>query len=272
MELVVAFDDTPQGRDALALGMQVAKTYDLGVTVVSVYPGDERGLIVAVNDSRWVEEVRQDAERKLDVARSIIDGGRNVGFRPLGPGSAARLLYEYVEQEGPYAVVLGSSSHAALGRISPGSTVERLLHGITRPVLVAPRGYHDNPTLAGPVAVAYDGSAEAEHAVDTAADLARKAGTSLRLVAVADSSVQPELERQMKETLARTGAHGTAEVINGGAGVSATLADLPGETPSMLVCGSRGYGPFRQVFLGSVSVKLVRHAAYPVMVVPRPDQ
>ena len=37
----------------------------------------------------------------------------------------------------------------------------------------------------------------------------------------------------------------------------------------LMVVGSRGYGPLRAVLLGSVSGRLVREAACPVIVVPR---
>jgi nucleotide-binding universal stress UspA family protein len=53
--------------------------------------------------------------------------------------------------------------------------------------------------------------------------------------------------------------------------VVATPADLPGGHPDLLVCGSRGHGPVRQAQLGSVSARLVRDAACPVIVVPRTD-
>jgi hypothetical protein len=36
-----------------------------------------------------------------------------------------------------------------------------------------------------------------------------------------------------------------------------------------MIVGSRGYGPYRAVLLGSVSGRLVREAACPVLVVPR---
>ena len=59
----------------------------------------------------------------------------------------------------------------------------------------------------------------------------------------------------------------TTEVVIG-PNVADTLADLPGQTPDLLVCGSRGIGPRRRVLLGSVSTRLVRGADYPVIVVP----
>ena len=41
------------------------------------------------------------------------------------------------------------------------------------------------------------------------------------------------------------------------------------QTADLVVVGSRGYGPHRAVLLGSVSGRLVREAACPVIVVPR---
>ena len=59
----------------------------------------------------------------------------------------------------------------------------------------------------------------------------------------------------------------TTEVVIG-LDVADTLANLPGQTPDLLVCGSRGIGPRRRVLLGSASARLIRSAAYPVIVVP----
>jgi nucleotide-binding universal stress UspA family protein len=44
------------------------------------------------------------------------------------------------------------------------------------------------------------------------------------------------------------------------------------ETLDVLVTGSRGYGAVRAVLLGSVSRALVRGAACPVVVSPRPGR
>ena len=39
----------------------------------------------------------------------------------------------------------------------------------------------------------------------------------------------------------------------------------------LLLVGSRGYGPFGRVLMGSVSTALVRECACPVIVTPRPE-
>ena len=47
------------------------------------------------------------------------------------------------------------------------------------------------------------------------------------------------------------------------------LLDVTAEPGTMLVVGSRGYGPLRRVLLGSVSTRLVRSAPCPLIVTPR---
>jgi nucleotide-binding universal stress UspA family protein len=167
-------------------------------------------------------------------------------------------------------LVVGSSEHAALGRIAPGSTVENLLHGAPCPVAVAPRGYRDQQREIQSIAVAYDGTPEADQALDFAAEAAQRRDASLRLVAVADAS-SDALQAKLDEAAGRVPASvKTSTEIITARDVVKTLADLPGD-PDVLVCGSRGYGAVRQVLLGSVSNRLVRNAAYPVVVVPRHD-
>src|SRR5699024_6924244 len=171
----------------------------------------------------------------------------------------------------PRAVVLGSSASATLGRVSLGSTVERVLDGATCPVVVTPKGYAGQAGLAGPVAVAYDGSAEADRAVELAAGLAAAMGRSVRVVSVADGSLPSTQALVVGEVADHLSVPATAEVLPLRRTVAQVLADLPGERPSLLVCGSRGRGPVRRVFLGSVSARVVRTAAYPVWSCPAPD-
>ena len=269
MALLIGFDDTPHGQDALALGLQIAARDGEPVTVTTVYPDDERGLLVAVQDSAWVAQVRGVAERKLEAARSLVGDREGVDFRTSGPSSASRGLHELAEETHPRLLVVGSSEHAAIGRIAPGSTVENLLHGAPCPVAVAPRGYRDRQEEITCLAVAYDGTPEADHALDFAVEAAERRGATLRLVAVADAA-SDELQARLDAAAARVpdGVKTTSEVIVA-RDVVKTLSDLPGERPDVLVCGSRGYGAVRQVLLGSVSNRVVRNAAYPVVVVPR---
>jgi len=272
MGILIGFDETPYGLDALALGLQLAGETGEPVTVATAFPDDERGLIVASQDRRWLNEVRAVAEAKLDAAREAVAGRPDVEFVPLGPASASRALHQYAEKTKPYAIVVGSSEHSAIGRISPGSTVERLLHGAPCPVAVAPRGYRRRAQPIRSIAVAYDGTQEADEALAVAARVAGRVEATVRLVVVASEDEQgaSSLVGAAAERLA--GAVKVSSEVVRDEDVVEALADLPGEHPDLLVCGSRGYGPLKQILLGSVSTQLIRKAAYPVLVVPRPAQ
>ncbi len=270
MALTVGFDDTEQGRDALALGAALAGALDQPLTVVVVYPGDDAGILPAAQDARWLDDARAEAERKLGVARELLADRVATTGLALGPGPAARLLLEHLEAEVPQALVLGSSASAAIGRVALGSTVERVLEGAICPVVVTPKGFAGHGSLTGPVAVAFDGSSESLRAVEVAADLAVAMGRAVRVVSVADGSLPSTQALAVGDVADRLGVPATGEVLPLRRSVAAVLADLPGERPSLLVCGSRGYGPVRRVVLGSVSARVVRSAAYPVVAVPRP--
>jgi nucleotide-binding universal stress UspA family protein len=268
MAILIGFDDTAFGRDAIELGLQLAGTTGEKCTVATGYPDDERGLMVAMQDHGWLTEVRQVAEKKLEAARTQVGDRGDVDFVPLGPSSASRALHEYAEQTGARMLVVGSSEHAAIGRISMGSTVEKLLHGSPCPVAVAPRGYRRNPAPLKVIAVAYDGSPESQQALDFAASAAERLRSSLRIAAVG-SKYDGKLRAAVDGAAAGVpdGVTVTAEVIHSEEVVD-TLADLPGDV-DILVTGSRGYGPARQVLLGGVSNRVIRRATYPVIVVPR---
>lgn len=276
MRLIIGFDDTVYGRDALELGLQLAGTSGEPATVATVYPDDDAPAYPKVgpatgadDEASRVDEGRQIAERKLDGARAAVAGRADVRFEAVGPTHASRGLHEFAERTGADLLVVGTSEHEAIGPISPGSTVEQLLNGAPCPVAVAPPGYRERRAAVRVITVAYDGSPESQHALDVAVQIAGQVDASLRLVAVAgepDEALRTVLDSASNEL--PPGIKATTEVVVA-SDVANTLADLPGQPPDLLVCGSRGHGPVRRVLLGSVSTRVIRSAAYPVLVVPR---
>ena len=138
---------------------------------------------------------------------------------------------------------------------------------------VAPRGYRNRTSARLDAVVAgFDGSAESGQALMAAWQLARAAQAKLRIVAVA---VEPAHD-QLRESLAEA-----RRTVPDGLEVDATLPigdavevlkEAGGAPGTMLVVGSRGYGPLRRVLLGSVSTKLVRGTPCPLLVTPRPPR
>ncbi|MDN5763897.1 MAG: universal stress protein, partial [Microlunatus sp.] len=169
------------------------------------------------------------------------------------------------------AIVVGSGADAAIGRLSPGSTSERLLHGAPCPVAVAPRGYRfrEVDATVRTVAVAYVDSDEGREALELAASIGQRTGAHLLVLTVTERPESVASEQLANEAAeAAPGLASSVEVLTG-RDVAAALAKRSEHEIDLLVCGSRGYGPVRSVLLGGVSRRLVRTAACPVLIVPR---
>jgi nucleotide-binding universal stress UspA family protein len=203
-----------------------------------------------------------------------------------GP-SAARVLHECAEERGAGLLVVGSTHHGVTGTIALGKTADRLLHGATCPVAVAPLGFAERMRGIDRIGVAFIDSDEGNEALRAAAALASACGAELHAATVVDpiawsatSLVQPydvasRLEL-MRERAATTLQHALDRVLPAVHSRADVLVDSPVEAleqfshdVDLLVCGSRGYGPLGSVLLGGVSRRLVHRAACPVIVVPR---
>jgi nucleotide-binding universal stress UspA family protein len=286
--IVIGFDGTDSGEDALALGLLLARA-TRAVPLVAVVHPQEYPIGVGRVDAEWVAYMHQQATELLGRARRLVPGDAGAQFREASAPSESRGLHDLAEQEQAELVVVGSSSRGPVGRTYPGSTGERLLQGSACPVAVAPRGLRESPPeRLATVAVAFLDTPEARHALDVAVDLAERVGARLRLISVMPKPAEVYLpvvgrdaeeafvassrelfQAALAEGLARVGdrADADAELLEGG--VVDTLATLDRRDADLLVCGSRSYGPLRRVLLGGVSSRLLRRSALPLLVVPR---
>ncbi len=287
MTVVVGFDGSDSGEDALRLAVLVSRALQDKPLVATVHPGPNPIGLGRV-DAEWVAALREHAEETLAQARRLLEGQLEADFRLVPSSSAAHGLADLSAAEDARAVVVGSTRRGARRRVRAGSTAERLMHGAACPVAVAPRGFRER-AWGGlrRIGVAYLDSDEAREALRVAAELAGRVGGELRLftVATAEQEFSPVGGRDAERAVAES-ARAEAR-----AALDAALAALPGDVPAegevlegdvvgelaalderdvdLLVCGSRAYGPARRVLLGGVSAALVRQAAAPVVVVPR---
>jgi len=297
--IVVGYDGTDHGDDALALGRLLAGMTGAELVVACAYPDDPLGESAAAVEV--AQGMRADAEAKLERAREWLGSGADAGagaasLRAVAGPSPSHVLHELAEQSGALAIVVGATHHGKALRLLAGSTPDAVLNHAPCPVAVAPDGYRDAVHGAGgargavrQVAVAYDGSPEAHHALEVAAGLARRAGARLRVVTAVNSAAAgvyppPPLDVASYEEMGRIARDEARarldEAIADVAGdVRAEGAVLDGDIVTMLVEDARGddllftgsgaKGPFRRVLLGSVSTRLLRDATCPVVVVPR---
>ena len=288
--ILVGVDFRPPARDAAELAVALARLSSAELILATVLPYGP-GPALGDDFEHWVEE---------DVGRLETDvlpdlEGLNFRFYGLSGGSAARKLHELAEDENADLIVLGSTHRGTLGRVLPGSVGERLLHGATCPVVIAPRGLADAGwQLDRPLGVAFDGSPEARVALGHAAVLAEAAAVSLQVIGVVVPFVATPFDPAVPREVQAAASHEESiderryRIVE--AHLQRAVADLPpeldadyeilegdpaetliasSETLGLLVLGSRGYGPLRHVFLGGVSGAVTRGAHCPTLVVPR---
>jgi nucleotide-binding universal stress UspA family protein len=273
--IVVGVERSDRSRDALALARTLARTLHTRLILVAVHPGEVRSPAMA-----------PEAEAALEWVASPM-GGVLAESRVVACNSVPRGLQQVADAESALAIVVGSSHRGPVGRIAPGSVGERLLHGASCPVAVAPRGYSSQAfTGIQRVGVGYPAGPEAAEAFDAGVGLAARTGAALRLLSVVEpppvaatlplgwgfgeleaterADLTRRIDRAIEDVAARVEISG--EVVDGYA--DDELARLSSEV-DLLICGSRGHGRIGSVTLGNASTGLLRKAQCPVLVVPR---
>lgn len=146
---------------------------------------------------------------------------------------------------------------------------------------------------ARPVLIAYDGSANADHAIDVAGELlgggpaevihawepVASAAARMAIYALAYDASNETVDRERElaqETaqrgIARATAAGfvaTGSAVAGDGALWATIVDRADELqPRVIVMGTRGLTGVRSAVSGSVSHSVASHAGQPVLTVP----
>ena len=132
----------------------------------------------------------------------------------------------------------------------------------------------------GTILVGYDGSPDADLAIEWAAHTALLEGVPVHVAVVEDlgalpgvawwpEDYWPEVEERARQALTKAGIEDSTITLRRGALVP-TLTALAHDA-SLLVLGSRGHNRAGEFFVGSVSQHLARHAPCPVVVV-RPTE
>jgi len=270
--------------EAAVLAALLARATGAPVVAVAVYPPEiplRFGAGGALQD-----ELRGTALARLSAIEAAFHGVALETMAVAGP-SAAHTLHDCAEDRGAGLIVVGSTHHGITGRISLGSTADRLLHGAPCPIAVAPLGFAERMRGVERIGAAFVDSEEGYEALRAAAALASAcdaelhAATAVEPVAWgATSLMQPyDVGAQLEEL--RGGAEERLRAALGGlvppvpshhevlVNSPVTALEQLSNDVDLLVCGSRGYGPLGSVLLGGVSRRLIHRAACPVIVVPR---
>lgn len=279
--LLVGYDGSDGGRDALELARVMAEATGASVLVVNVQPYGPLPIPYEILDLEEAEQVQplfEEAKKQL--------GDLRVETRAFGGGTPAGVITDLAEREEVQAIIVGSPHRRAIGQTLIGSVANGLLHGAPCEVVVAPKGYAAESH--GPfrtIAVAFDDTAESRAALARAEEIALACRATIVIYTVKASpatvpgptgyspAIPPDagaiVTKAVKAVDERLAASG--RVLSGSPG--SMIAEACEEAGAdLLVTGSRGYGPLLRVLVGSVATQLVHREPCPVIVVPRPKK
>jgi nucleotide-binding universal stress UspA family protein len=287
--IAVGVDGFPEGHDAAALGKALAQVTGATLMLVTVHP---EPLILPPVGLEF-SQLRKEAREILHKARTVVAPHARTTVET--DFSVPRALQRVVHQGRHDLLVLGSSRQGPEGRVRIGTRTRQLLGYFESPLAVAPRGYSKQDRSGfGRIGVGYDGGPEAQAALGLAAAIAIAGDSELELYAAVDDRTPPigwsrfasggaahaqwedavllEVDRRRADTQAAakaSGAPGRVEIRRGRP--SDVLLELS-ESVDLLVIGSRRWGPMKHLLLGTTGEALLRRAACPVLVVPRPPE
>jgi len=195
-----------------------------------------------------------DGERLLERVAGDVDAETEVVL-----GDPATRLDEAAYEHDAELLVVGARGHSGLAAALVGSVSQRLASSAACPVVIVPpdagEGFIADASSDGTIVSGFDGSEESERALR----VARRLGERL------DLEVVPVF-------VGPVDGWRDAPPVPVGVEVGDPVHELrrraAREHVRLLAIGSRGRGPIRQAFLGSVSAALAASAPRPVLVVP----
>jgi nucleotide-binding universal stress UspA family protein len=241
-------------------------------------------------DAIIANEERKGAIYLKDVAKNFFSGVPTEDR--IVRGTAAEAVLEAANQDGDTLIAMATHGRSGATRWLLGSVAEKVLRGATQPLfLVRASAAKGSPQrIIDSIVVPLDGSALAEKILPTVSNWARALDVEVALIrafefpATAYYGSEDDLpdydafrEQARKASAGYLKAKADALVANGVRAVSTLTLEGPAATEiiaygqsaprAMIAMSTHGRSGVRRWMLGSVTEKVVRHGADPVLVV-----
>ena len=266
--IVVGMHPTREEREPVELAVMMSCLTEAPLEIVGTFWFDATPARTAPRDfeAKSLSGIQAALEDNVDTS-----GACNAVKVTARPGSPAHVMHETAERVGAGLIVVGSTHRGPVGRVTLGTTTDRVLNGAPCPVAVAPRGFDDRGQGLSRIGVAFADTPEGRAALRAGVTIARHAGASLTAYTAVDSEADPKggralvaLDRAVAEYRDEVDVEGRVLATRG---MEALIEESSGL--DLLVTGSRGHGPLKATMLGGVSRRLAREARCPLIVVPR---
>ena len=276
--LLVAFDGSISGRNALKQAIKLAGTEKEWIETLSVMPAYEGELeFTGISDIKGVLE--GPANKLLEEVREIASAEGAEIVTGIEHGIVYEKIVDVADKKECDLIIMGRRGLRRVERMLMGSVTSRVIGHTHKDVLVVPR---DASIGWGNILLAVDGSEFGMAAAEHAMNFASSYGGDLTAVSVVDVTQEffaqaPHLVEQMveqakkllediKKKAATSGLKIETAVREGEA--YKKIVDLADEKSSDIIfMGSHGRTGLKKLLMGSVTEKVIGHALCPVMVV-----
>jgi nucleotide-binding universal stress UspA family protein len=282
MQLIVGYTDTPAGKDALALGVRLARASGARLEIVLVLASGDRPTLAPAAPS-YDRHVRELAEGWLAGAAARVPRGVDADTHLVYAESLAEGLLDATGRLEGSLIIVGGASGGFRHRYTVGTVPRALLHSAVVPVALAPRGIRTLETSAVTrVTCAIGTRPGADRLLDAAVVAASHAKVPLRLLSLVAVDLPANAS---EEAMAAAEDHATAVldyakrhlpggveadvVIASGSRIEDAVASVTWDAEEVVLVGSSRLAASGHLFLGTTAAKMLRELPVPMIVVPR---
>ncbi|MDQ6694084.1 MAG: universal stress protein [Chloroflexota bacterium] len=297
--ILVPLDGSSLAELALTHALCIARTTSQGITLlrtIPLHPVASWGGRSPVTSGGYEEIWEDEREAAHDYLRGLAERLKIAGIAAqieTSQDDAASAIVSYPEEHAEASlVVMTTHGHSGVNRWVFGSVTEKVLHASPVPLLlVRPLDDHRLQALITPeyklILVPLDGSPLAEQALEEARVLAVATGAELVLVCAVNEFPEIRVARGSRDEITRWQGEAaqivayldaTAEVLRAdgltvrtkieyGAPADAILHASEMTGADLIVMSNHGRSGLHRPWLGSVALKVVQGAPWPVLLV-----
>ncbi|OHE31558.1 MAG: hypothetical protein A3J94_16155 [Syntrophus sp. RIFOXYC2_FULL_54_9] len=275
--ILIPIDGSDFGKIAVAYGIHIAPKLDaqlIGLHVVDIrlMQGpvftDISGSIGLPPYQEFLPAIESSLEARAEaILKEFREQCEAAGIHPETK-KITGVIDEAIIEEGRKCcdwILLaqrGEHFHIGSGAIL-GSTAQSVVRRSGKPVLVTPEHFR----AINRMALAYDGSAPAENALNLAAELSARAAWPLSVVIITDDQPLGAQLTGKAEAFLKTRAVDGAILVLKGKEDKELLKFTREGTVDLLVMGAYGHNRLREVLLGSTTSAVIRKSPIPVLLI-----
>ena len=273
--ILIPTDGSDFGKTAIAYGIFIARKLDAQLTGLHVVDirlmqgpvfTDISGSIGLPPYQELLPAIESGLDAKAEeILKEFRDQCEAAGLHPETK-KVVGVIDETIIEEGrtccDWVLLAQRGEHFHLdGGAILGSTAQSVVRLSGKPVLVTPGHFREIATMA----LAYDGSTPADHALKLAAELSQQAAWPLSVVIITDDQTVAAKRSQKAKGVLAPYPIASSVIIRTGKEDKELLRFIREGSADLLVMGAYGHNRLRELLLGSTTSSIIRKSTIPVL-------